>query len=203
MPTQVQRTASARRRLIAATRDLVAAQGVGNTSVAAIGERAGMSRGAVNFHFGSKDDLLVAVSQEVTTDWAEKVFGEGTPTLDDVDELVETLLGVWLGELNESPDRVRIVVMLLFEALGPSPHLHEHFVVLRRRVRDQIVAYLTERQAKNEVSKDVDPDGFATLFLGVLLGVAVTHLADPESSALDGSIQEARATLLARLQPTG
>lgn len=201
MATQVQRTASARRRLIAATRDLVAAQGVGNTSVAAIGERAGMSRGAVNFHFGSKDDLLVAVSEQVTSDWESQVVAALEDGLDltDVDRLIDATLSAWLGELDVHPDRVRIVVMLIFEALGPSPHLHQHFVELRRRLRDRVVAFVIDQQQSGRVAADVNPHGFATLLCGLLLGIAVTHLVDPEMDCLTTAIDETRATLLARL----
>lgn len=202
MATQVQRTASARRRLIAATRDLVAAQGVGSTSVAAIGERAGMSRGAVNFHFGSKDDLLVAVSEQVTSDWETQVVAALEQGLDlsNTAGLIDTMLHAWLGELDVHPDRVRIVVMLVFEALGPSPHLHEHFVALRRQLRDRVVAFVTEQQRAGRVSGEVDAHGFATLLCGLLLGVAVTHLLDPEDGGLAAAIDEARATLVARLR---
>jgi AcrR family transcriptional regulator len=202
MATQVQRTASARRRLIAATRDLVAVQGVGSTSVAAIGERAGMSRGAVNFHFGSKDELLVAVSEQVTADWETQVFSalEQGPDAPNSDEVIDTMLRAWLGELDVHPDRVRIVVMLVFEALGPSPHLHEHFQGLRRQVRDRIVAFVIDEQQTGRVGSDVDPQGFASLVCGVLLGVAVTHLIDPDDSDLATSIDEARTTLIARLR---
>lgn len=203
MPTQVQRTASARRRLIAATRDLVAVQGVGSTSVAAIGERAGMSRGAVNFHFGSKDELLVAVSEQVTSDWEAQAVAAIEQGLDvsSVDGLIDATLNAWLGELDVHPDRVRIVVMLIFEALGPSPHLHEHFVELRRRLRDRVVAFVTEQQRAGTVSAEVSPGGFATLLCGLLLGVAVTHLVDPEMDCLTATIDEARVTLLSRLRP--
>jgi AcrR family transcriptional regulator len=199
MPTQVQRTAAARRRLIAATRELVAAQGVGNTSVAAIGERAGMSRGAVNFHFGSKDDLLVAVSLEATNDWADAVVGTGDLQFDDVGELVETLMQAWLGELHSDPERVRIVVMLMFEALGPSPHLHEHFVGLGTQIQAQVADYLRAQQASGKIVADIDPDGFSTLSLGVLTGIAVIYLLDPNTDRLDRAIAEARTTLRGRL----
>lgn len=201
MPTQVQRTASARRRLIAATRELVAAQGVSNTSVAAIGERAGMSRGAVNFHFGSKDELLVAVSREVTSDWETQALGAIDSGLDlgSTEALIDVLLRAWLGELDVHPDRVRIVVMLVFESLGPSPHLHEHFLELRRRVSGQIVAFIEAQQREGKVAASVDPAGFATFLLGVMFGVAVQHLSDPDGSCLAAAIDEARATLRARL----
>jgi AcrR family transcriptional regulator len=201
MPTQVQRTAAARRRLIAATRELVAAQGVSNTSVAAIGELAGMSRGAVNFHFGSKDDLLVAVVQQVTSDWERQAIGSATEPVDpaDIDVLIDLLLGAWLGELGHNPERVRIAVMLLFEALGPSPHLHDHFVDLSARVRERVSVHLAHLRSEGAINAEIDADAFATLLLGVLAGIAVVALLDPATAELDRTIAEARATLLARL----
>src|ERR1700712_4882719 len=115
MPTQVQRTASARRRLIAAATILVAEQGVGNTSVAAIGDQAGMSRGAVNFHFGSKDELLTAVAEEVTADWEAKVIDGSRPdTL--VTESLADAQQAHGDNLADDTETFRIFAMLFFES---------------------------------------------------------------------------------------
>ncbi len=146
-----------------------------------------MSRGAVNFHFGSKDDLLVAVSEQVTSDWESQVVAALEDGLDltDVDRLIDATLSAWLGELDVHPDRVRIVVMLIFEALGPSPHLHQHFVELRRRLRDRVVAFVIDQQQSGRVAADVNPHGFATLLCGLLLGIAVTHPRRPRDGLPD------------------
>ncbi len=182
MPTQVQRTAAARRRLIAATRELVAAQGVGNTSVAAIGELAGMSRGAVNFHFGSKDDLLVAVTEEVTSDWENPGRGRCRGGARQRRCARDELLGAWLGELHSQPERVRIVVMLLFEALGPSPHLHHHFLGLGRGCGRVSPGTSLRARRPARLPPPSTRTGSDALPRRALCGVAVANLLDPAAS---------------------
>jgi AcrR family transcriptional regulator len=199
MPTQVQRTASARRRLIAAATTLVAEQGVGNTSVAAIGERAGMSRGAVNFHFGSKDDLLTAVAEEVTSDWEARAFQHQIPDGVDFAEGLRAMLEQHKSDIVEQNDRFRIFAMLFFEALGPSPHLHEHFARLHRRVRSRMAEMLTTLQAEGAISKDVDPAPFAAFVIGAFRGLAFQYLLDPEDVDIDQGYDEIRDAILARL----
>src|ERR1700712_5578134 len=144
MPTQVQRTASARRRLIAAATTLVAEQGVSNTSVAAIGERAGMSRGAVNFHFGSKDDLLTAVAEEVTSVWEAQAWSHEPPADFSWEDGIRFTMVAHGKDVQADPEQFRIFAMLFFEALGPSPHLPERFAILHRRLRQGIADRLRE-----------------------------------------------------------
>src|ERR1700748_893308 len=59
--TQAERAAESDRRLLRAALKLIAERGYRNTSLAAIGEEAGYSRGLVNDRFGSKAGLLWAL----------------------------------------------------------------------------------------------------------------------------------------------
>jgi AcrR family transcriptional regulator len=199
MPTQVQRTASARRRLIAAATSLVAEQGVGNTSVAAIGERAGMSRGAVNFHFGSKDDLLTSVAEEVTSDWEARAFQHQIPDDMEFSEGLKVMLEQHKADIVDQSDRFRIFAMLFFEALGPSPHLHEHFARLHRRVRARMAEMLVALQGEGRINADVDPVPFAAFVIGAFRGLAFQYLLDPDEVDIDQGYDEIRDSILARL----
>ena len=199
MPTQVQRTASARRRLIAAATTLVAEQGVGNTSVAAIGERAGMSRGAVNFHFGSKDDLLTAVAEEVTSDWETRAFQHQMPPGTDFADGLKAMLDAQRGDLEADHDRFRIFAMLFFEALGPSPHLHEHFAGLHRRIRGRMVDLLSDLQAEGQITDSIDKDAFSAFVIGAFRGLTFQHLLDPEHVDMVAAYDEIHAAILSRL----
>lgn len=55
-----------RQRLIEATADLIADEGIASTSVTRIIEKAGLSRGMVHLHFASKDALLIEVAEEMS-----------------------------------------------------------------------------------------------------------------------------------------
>src|ERR1700759_2658814 len=56
--TQAERVATSEERMLRAALKLIGQRGYSGTSLAAIGEEAGYSRGLVNERFGSKDGLL-------------------------------------------------------------------------------------------------------------------------------------------------
>ena len=54
---------ASRRALIEATLDTIAEDGITDTSVSSIIERAGLSRGMIHLHFGGKDNLLTEAAR--------------------------------------------------------------------------------------------------------------------------------------------
>ena len=66
-----------RERLVEAATRLFAERGYRDTSVQAIAEAAGISRGSIFWHFGSKDGLLSAVAEEAFRRWeTETLVGD-------------------------------------------------------------------------------------------------------------------------------
>jgi TetR/AcrR family transcriptional repressor of bet genes len=70
-----------RRALIEATADAIAEHGLAAVSISRILEKAGLSRGMVNLHFSSKNNLLLAVAQQFSEDytqhWSAAMEGAG------------------------------------------------------------------------------------------------------------------------------
>jgi AcrR family transcriptional regulator len=64
-PSKGARAEATRRALLAAARDAFGERGYGPTSVEEIVRRAGVTKGALYHHFRDKDDLFVAVVEEV------------------------------------------------------------------------------------------------------------------------------------------
>jgi AcrR family transcriptional regulator len=62
--TQAERTASTRKRLVAAVHACISKRGLAGTTASEIAERAGMTWGAVQHHFGGKDGILAAVLED-------------------------------------------------------------------------------------------------------------------------------------------
>src|SRR5688500_11779761 len=60
--------------LIHAATSLFAERGYRGTSVQAIGERAGVSRGSIFWHFGSKEGLLWAVVERSFRSWEAEIL---------------------------------------------------------------------------------------------------------------------------------
>ncbi|WP_026454725.1 TetR/AcrR family transcriptional regulator [Saccharomonospora iraqiensis] len=88
---------SARRRLLAVAEDLFLESGYDRVSVRAINSAAGMNPAAVHYHFGSKDDLVVALLEDrLAPLWADRLadlaarWEQGRAP--SVDELVDVVL---------------------------------------------------------------------------------------------------------------
>ena len=75
-----------RRQLIEATIDVLAKRGFADLTLADVADRAGLSRGIVNFHFVSKDKLLVEtlrhMAQVYHAHWRAAVDGAGPSAAD-------------------------------------------------------------------------------------------------------------------------
>ena len=82
-----------RQQLIDATIDSLARRGYSDTTMADVADGAGLSRGIVNFHFESKDKLLVATLQymadEYANHWRSALEKAGPAPVDRLTALVE------------------------------------------------------------------------------------------------------------------
>lgn len=68
--TRVKRRDRTRQDLINATIDSIASQGFAETTLEKVSKRAGVSRGLVNFHFVSKEKLLIATLEQLSEEYA-------------------------------------------------------------------------------------------------------------------------------------
>jgi TetR/AcrR family transcriptional repressor of bet genes len=110
-----------RRALIEATADAIAEHGLAAVSVSRILEKAGLSRGMVNLHFSSKNNLLLSVAEQFSEDytrhWIVAMEGAGIrpeaqlrAIIDaDFDPVVlnRRTMAVWFafrGEAHSSPE---------------------------------------------------------------------------------------------------
>ena len=72
--TQAERSAATRQALLAAGRELFAANGFAGTPREDIVDQAGVTRGALHHHFGRKEDLFRAVFESVEEDIGARVM---------------------------------------------------------------------------------------------------------------------------------
>lgn len=116
--TQEERTALSDRRMLDAAVSLLVEVGMAGTTLAAIGERAGYSRGLVTHRFGSKAGLLAHVHDTVVTDWIVRVRQAvgAAVGLDTLQRVVDALYGF----IAEAPDEIRAMYLLRYASIDPS-----------------------------------------------------------------------------------
>lgn len=94
--TQPERTAAMRARLLEATVECLLERGYAGTTTTLVSERAGVSRGAQLHHFPSKQALVLAAVEELSTRRGEDLRRAA-------------------ARMPDGPDRVRAVVEMLAE----------------------------------------------------------------------------------------
>ncbi len=97
---QQERSRQTRERLLSSTVDMLATKGWSATTVAAVAEAAGVSRGAAQHHFPAREDLITAVLeqmfQQMTADAARAV--DGLPRDDGrIEAVVDRAVAIYTG----------------------------------------------------------------------------------------------------------
>lgn len=196
--TQAERTALSEDKLLRAALELISERGYDRTTLQAIGEAAGYSRGLVSHRFGSKEGLLWALLERMfghwSTDSLDPAVGERVGI-----EALHAAVEAMRRAVRTRPARLRAFYALLFESLGPLPVLRPKVAEFHRRQRDGVARWISAGIAAGTVREDVDAAAQAALFMSAIRGAAYQWLIDPEVD-IDAIYDEIEATFTRNLQ---
>jgi AcrR family transcriptional regulator len=190
----------ARQALIDAAASLFAERGYHDSSVAAIGERAGVSRGLVNHHFGSKENLLAAVIEAHIHEWEHDVVA---PVIVDKHGLtaLHAIIFAHLELARKRPEHLLLLYRLMAEATDPRNDIGEAFAAVHKRWRDQGKYWWDEGVAAGEIDPSIDQDANASVIIGSVRGITFDWLTAPGSFDLQASYEQFWEMLVAYLKP--
>jgi AcrR family transcriptional regulator len=182
------RKAATRARLLDAAARVYAERGFAGATLDDVAKEAGLTKGAVYGHFGSKDNLLVALMEEyLAAEIAEQV------ALFDRDETTwkRPLVGSdrFIAELDESPDTFRLLVEFWLAA-GRDEQLRERFAVGIEALREMFAGFC--RESSDDAGLELTDEAanhFANVSLGLSIGLGMIRVVDREriSPALLGT----------------
>ena len=116
MNKQQLRTERSINALLEAASDLIVEGGFDALTFAAIGERAGYSRGLVSAKFGSKDGLIDALIDRIVTTWSHKNVIPRTTGKTGLEGAV-ILIDAIRAQAAKDPRGLRVLYSLMFEAV--------------------------------------------------------------------------------------
>jgi len=183
------RTGTARARLVAATRELIEADGISGLTVGAICDRAGLSRATFYVHFASRDEALLSVFLEE----AEAVIDRSRAVAARYDEFgemcVETMLhGMQLIRSNAALRRLFAAERASWTAQLASSSAA--FLAMAHEFWEPLVA---DAQARGEVRPELELDAVLRWQLRILL----TYLEeDPDATQSPEETREELRTFL-------
>lgn len=189
-----------RLRLIEAAGTLFAERGYTDSSVAAIGEAAGASRGLVNHHFGSKENLLWAVIEHYIQNWQHEVVAPAIVGKRGLDAL-HAILNEHRRIAHEQPESLLLLYRLMGEALDPRKGLSGQFTDLHRLWREQGRHWWDEAVEDGQVDPKIDWEVNASVIIGAIRGITLDWLIAPGSFNLDAAYEQQWEMLVGWLAP--
>jgi AcrR family transcriptional regulator len=186
--TQQERREQTERKVIAAATALIAEHGSRALTLAKVGEAAGYSRGIVTHHFGSRENLLLAVMRNAQA-FDLPASGESA--------------GAWLGDMvraylknvtSKRPE-ARAFLQMWSEAIAADPVLMPLYAEQDARFRRLLADKVREGIRDGSVRADADPEAMAVFLLGLLRGIALQLISTPPPARVKAIVDEAeRAT---------
>lgn len=195
-----QQADDSRQRLIEAAGALFAERGFSESSVAAIGEAAGASRGLVNHHFGSKENLLWAVVEDYEFRWENEIV---VPAIADKRGLaaLRAIIDSHRRTARDNPESMRLLYRLMGQALDPRKGLADQFAGLHRRWRELGKRWWDEGVEDGEIDPSIDQDANASMIIGAIRGITFDWLIAPGSFDLDAAYEQQWEMLVRWLAP--
>ena len=176
--TQAERTALAHSSMIEAAIELLNTVGVQGTTLAAIGDKAGYSRGLATHHFGSKAGLFRAVLKRITANWTadlQAALGDRTGVA-----AISAAIDAHLAHVLRHPEYIRAQNILWGAALDPSSEFKPNVAEFMRIQRESVAAWVRGGQEKGEILPEINPKRIAEQYYGGLIGINSQWLVSPD-----------------------
>jgi AcrR family transcriptional regulator len=165
--------------LLAAAGDLIVEGGFRAMTLAAVGERAGYSRGLVTARFGSKDQLLQALVERIVGQWSHRNVvprTKGASGRDGVGIILEAIA----TQAERDPSALRVLYALMFEAVGPAVDLRPTFVQLHADMRNDFARLIRRGLRDGSVRPGISADSEAAVIVAGIRGIGYQWVLDPE-----------------------
>jgi AcrR family transcriptional regulator len=176
--TQAERTARAEESMVAAAIELLNTVGIRGTTLVAIGEKSGYSRGLASHHFGSKAGLFRTVLKRMTAVWTEQLLRalDGRTGV----EAVTAAIDAHLAHVLAHPDYIHATNILWGAALDPASGFKPNVAEFMRIQRRSVAEWIRGGQARGEIPPDIDPERMAEQYYGGLIGINNQWLVSPD-----------------------
>lgn len=197
--TQAERVELSDRSMIEAAVRLLVERGTEKTTLKAIGEEAGYSRGLATYRFGSKAGLFEAVARHLAHGWANSL-GEVVGTKTGIDALC-TAVDLQCKNLRHSPQTIRAMYILWYESVRPGATYRIDVARIHRHQRRDAKAWIEAGIAAGTIRQDADAEAEAEQFCGAIFGAAYQWLVDPKTVGLVRIHEELKKTIRLRLEP--
>jgi AcrR family transcriptional regulator len=140
-----------RERILDAASEIASERGYEGTSIALVSKKCGLPASSIYWHFKDKDDLLAAVIERSFGAWLHswQLPAEGEPR-----ERINALAAQIAKALLDSPDFLRLGLMLTLERRPVEPRARAMFLQARAQAAESLTKTLSEFTAGLDESQN-------------------------------------------------
>jgi TetR/AcrR family acrAB operon transcriptional repressor len=172
------RTEPGRPGLMATAIDCFARYGYAGTSIDRIARAAGVTKGALYYHFRDKEQLLFEAVKERVSAFEQHVTSR-VGRLDDPAAALSQIARICAQNAAQDNHR-RFILTLMVEALDTNAALSSEFREMLHRFRSFHRHLIRQGQDRGTFRRDVDVVAAAELFVSGILGAEIQFYQDPE-----------------------
>ena len=177
--TQAERTAISDKAMFEAAIDLILERGTDKTTLQAIGEKAGYSRGLATYRFGSKAGLFDEICKSIGRHWLD-YLNEGVGDQIGVAAMCPAL-DSFFQFVSDYPRDARVLQILYCGAASPAAEYRQTSVNIHDRQRQDVAEWVRAGIAAGRIRPDVDADSVAAQYIAYISGMTYLWVIDPES----------------------
>jgi AcrR family transcriptional regulator len=193
--SKAQQSANTREALLSRSLELLAQRGFAGTSIDEIARASGLTKGAMYWHFASKEELFQAILDRIRDRWQEVVHRPVTARRSPTERL-EQLFDSYAELFRESPEICLFLQQVLLDrhTKGFSAQVAKVF----SRTARFIAGIIDDGKAAGAIRRQIDSVTTAHLILAMLAG-ASQQASTTRALTLPRLIAEARKMTLAYL----
>jgi AcrR family transcriptional regulator len=165
-------------RIVDAMRRSVAARGAAGSTFDQVAREAGVSRGLLHYHFGTKEKLLAEVvrrDSEIRLDHLGTELASASTVAEVIDVLVRSL-----EDLVERDPGFVALMFELFTSGRRNPEIATEFAALQRATRTHVAELLAAREREGVIRLTDEPEAVAAVLLSLADGLALRLLGEPD-----------------------
>jgi len=171
------------RGLLAIAIDCFAVHGYQGTTIDMIAKAAGVTKGAIYYHFRDKEELLFEAVRDRVMDFERRVVAGAAPVEDPVSALwhiAESCMFVATRNNHR-----RFLLTLMVEAIDSYPNLARQFREMMQRFRAYVARLVQVGQDRQIFRFDIEPGVAAKVFMAGIMGAEIQYYQDSEEVSLE------------------
>jgi len=181
--TQAERTALSDQRMFDAAIELISHHGTQGTTLKAIGELAGYSRGLANSRFGSKENFLRELFLRFDSDW-KNFLQQYTENKTGI-AAVQAAIAALKDFISSESSTMRAMYILWYESLGHASEIRARLATNHNAYRKDATRWIREGIENGDIDPTINPEQYAVQFCSFIFGTVYQWLVDDTALDLD------------------